>query len=117
MRSESKKNAPKDAATSNEAISSSYVTTQTNNLYDNRTDNCNGNVCMMRTEHGLLLYEFRQSNKSKRFMLKEYHGKHYAELREWYQVGDEWKPSRKGCTIPIDEIAPLYQALGGFNAQ
>ncbi len=111
------KNAPKDVAASNEAITQPLAATQSQIPYNSPISDSNQNVHYMENEHGILLYEFRQSNKSKRFMLKEYHGKHYAELREWYQVGDEWKPSRKGCTIPIDEIAPLYQALGGFNAQ
>lgn len=89
MNYESIKNAPKDAATSNEAVSSSLVTIETNGLYNNSNSECNENIRIKRTENGLLLYEFRQ--------------------------GDEWKPSRKGCTIPMDEIEALCHALNGYS--
>lgn len=109
------KNAPKDVTASNEAITQPLAATQSQTLYNDPIPDGNQNVFNADNEHGLLLYEFRQGGKSKRFMQKEYCGKHYAELREWFRVGDEWKPSRKGCTIPIDEIAALCHALKGHN--
>ena len=115
MKNESKKNAPKDVGASNEAKTQPLAATKINGpYYANRPDS-NQNIRAMRTEHGTLLYEYRQNQKAKRFMISEHAGYIYAELREWYKDGDEWKPSRKGCTIPLDEMAAFSQALSEYS--
>ena len=47
-----------------------------------------------------------------RIGLNEYQGKKYLDLRQFYRGDDnEWKPSPKGVTIPVDLYPELLRGV------
>ena len=59
----------------------------------------------------------KSSGEELRFALREYSGRQYADIRQFYRdVNDEWKPSRRGVTISPENwrafMAALHQLEG-----
>lgn len=47
-----------------------------------------------------------------RIGLNEYQGKQYLDLRQFYKSeGNEWKPSPKGLTVPVDLYPELLRGV------
>jgi hypothetical protein len=48
-----------------------------------------------------------------RVQKNEFKGKHYIDVRKFYQDKDteEWKPTRKGISIPVDLVEEIIEAL------
>lgn len=45
--------------------------------------------------------------------LQEYKGTEIIDIRNYYQdpTSDEWKPTRKGISVPLDQIDSLYDLI------
>ncbi len=47
------------------------------------------------------------------FSLSEYKGKHYADIRIYFENDEgEWKPTKKGITISLDRFAEFKEHMG-----
>ena len=47
--------------------------------------------------------------------MKEYKKRKYLDIRTYYRSDDgEWKPTKKGVTIPPDAIEDLIQAVSNI---
>lgn len=50
--------------------------------------------------------------------LKEYRKKQYLDIRTYYRSDDgDWKPTKKGVTIPPDSMEDLVQAVNKINEE
>ena len=45
--------------------------------------------------------------------LQEYKGTNIIDIRTYYQdpISEEWKPTRKGISVPYDQIDSLYNLI------
>jgi len=44
--------------------------------------------------------------------LSEFKGRHYLDIRNFYETDDgEWKPTRKGISIPVEFFVEVLDAL------
>jgi hypothetical protein len=51
-----------------------------------------------------------------RLCFSEYRGKQRIDLRTYFLAEDgEWKPTRKGVSLPAEKIPDLIQALQSIN--
>lgn len=46
-----------------------------------------------------------------RVTLGTYEGKPVVQIREWYDAGGSMRPSKKGLSLPIDQLASIASAL------
>ena len=51
-----------------------------------------------------------------RISLDEYRGFKYLSIREFYDDSGQWKPTRKGCTIPLDSIPAFLEAVEALKS-
>ena len=63
-----------------------------------------------------VVWEYPHGGNLLRFMVREYQGKTFAELRAWYRKDDEWRHGLKGCTMPLERIGELGTALTAYAA-
>jgi len=61
----------------------------------------------MNTSHEIA----KNSQERIRFQLTEFKGKQYADLRVYYEDGDEWKPTKKGLTLSPDIWPEFVQGI------
>jgi hypothetical protein len=55
-----------------------------------------------------------QKNGTRRVQIaaSEYRGKEYLDVREYYEADDgEWRPTKKGVTIPPDSVPAFIEAV------
>lgn len=47
----------------------------------------------------------------------EFKGKEYVQVRTWYldQKTDEWKPTQKGISVPIEKYEALREAINSLE--
>lgn len=57
------------------------------------------------------LFEVTHRGHSWRLEVQSYRGRTFCNWRKWYLVGDEWRPTREGCTFPLDRLQDLTAAL------
>lgn len=47
------------------------------------------------------------------FSLSEFKGKHYADIRVYFEDDEgEWKPTKKGISISVERFAEFKERLG-----
>lgn len=47
--------------------------------------------------------------------LSDFRGKKYLDIRKWYEDDEgEWKPTRKGLTLPLENVPELVKELQRF---
>ncbi len=116
-----KRKTPKDAATSNGAMSAKCRTTETEGVYNENAgqgkgNGSGGNSNATLTSDGPenVIWEQRRGADLLRFMEREYRGTRFAELRAWYESDGGWKHGAKGCTMPVDSIGELGRALVAY---
>lgn len=60
----------------------------------------------------------RNPTEQVRAGIKEFRGKKYIDFRTYYMDKDgEWKPTRKGVTLPTDLMPELRQAVLDIEAE
>jgi hypothetical protein len=64
-----------------------------------------------------LIWELPHNGGLIRFSVCEYLGNRYAELRRFYRSGNEWKPGKQGCTMPLWALVELHAAHAAFLAE
>ena len=65
-----------------------------------------------------MLYEMqRNSTEVLRFEVREYKGKVYADIRTYYQDGEEWKPTKKGLSISPAIWSDFVKGIGALGAE
>jgi hypothetical protein len=42
-------------------------------------------------------------------------GRTFANWRKWYQADGEWKPTREGCTFPLEALWELTASLMAYH--
>ena len=48
-----------------------------------------------------------------RIGLNEYEGREYIDIRQYFQNDEgEWRPTKKGVTLPPDKMEDLHKAIG-----
>lgn len=63
---------------------------------------------------GVTLFEQLFKGEVWRLEVVTYKGRCFVNFRKWYRVGDELRPSKEGCTIPLERLPELYKALGSY---
>ena len=60
---------------------------------------------------GTILFEQPHRGDVWRLQLSEWKGEQRLNWRKWYWSGDELKPGKEGCTIPVERLSDLTAAL------
>ena len=60
------------------------------------------------------IWELPHRGELIRFSVVEHGGTRYAELRRFYLAAGEWKPGKKGCTVPLCVLFDLQGALASY---
>jgi hypothetical protein len=61
-----------------------------------------------------IIYEWRYRGDIWRLEWVEHEGRKFANLRRWFWADDILKPTKVGCTLSLDRLKELYDALGAF---
>ena len=64
---------------------------------------------------GDVLYQRKQRGSLWKLEVQTFKDRTFGNWRKWYSVGDDWKPSREGCTIPLDDLRTLTAALMEYH--
>lgn len=64
---------------------------------------------------GGVLYQREQRGNLWRFEIQTFKGRTFGNWRKWYADGDGWKPTRDGCTIPLNDLRVLTTALMEYH--
>ena len=62
-----------------------------------------------------MLFEHERRGHLWRLEVSDYRGRTFANWRKWYSDGGEWKPTREGCTMPIDKLGELTACLLSYH--
>lgn len=65
---------------------------------------------------GAVLFEQRHRGNLWRLEVVEHDGRTFANWRKWYDANGTWKPTRDGCTFPLDRLRDLADALAEHHA-
>lgn len=65
----------------------------------------------------MTLFEHLHRGDLWRFEVTEHRGRTFANWRRWFKSGDEWKPSRQGCTFPLERLPELGEAVADYLRQ
>ena len=60
---------------------------------------------------GAVLFEHDYQGSRWRLQVTPYNGRTFAQWRRWYFDGDTLKPTREGCTIPLERLPELMAAV------
>lgn len=61
---------------------------------------------------GPVLFEHRHRGHLWRLEIQSFKGRTFGNWRKWYPAeGGDWRPTREGCTIPLDALAELTACL------
>jgi hypothetical protein len=63
-----------------------------------------------------LLFEQLYRGDVWRLEVTSYDGRTFGNWRKWYWKGDTLKPTREGCTIPLERLLDLEAALSRWRA-
>lgn len=66
---------------------------------------------------GAMLFEQPYRGDVWRLEVASHDGRTFGNWRKWYRDGDTLKPSREGCTIPLERLGELETALGAYRAR
>lgn len=58
-----------------------------------------------------VLFEHRHRGHIWRLEVADFRGRSFANWRKWYPTDEGWRPTREGCTIPLEELGGLTAAL------
>lgn len=50
-----------------------------------------------------------------RLDVQTFRGRTFGNWRKWYRKGEEWKPTKEGCTFPLDTLADLTATLMRYH--
>lgn len=64
---------------------------------------------------GPILFEQKHRGHVWRLEVNTYKGKTFGNWRKWYADGDGWKPTREGCTVPLERLPDLMASLMAFH--
>lgn len=60
---------------------------------------------------------FEQSYRGNRWRLEvaTHRKRTFVNWRKWYAKDESWKPTREGCTIPLERLGELTAALMRYH--
>ena len=64
---------------------------------------------------GTVLFEQRYRGDLWRLEIAQHDGRTFANWRKWYDREGTWKPSRQGCTFPLDRLRDLADTLAEYR--
>lgn len=64
---------------------------------------------------GGVLYQRKQRGNLWKLEIQTFKDRTFGNWRKWYADGDNWKPTRDGCTIPLDDLRALTAALMEYH--
>jgi hypothetical protein len=64
---------------------------------------------------GPVIFEHPHRGHLVRLEVTNFKGRDFANLRKWYASTDGWKPTREGCTIPLEQLGRLTAALMAYH--
>ena len=68
----------------------------------------------MEDQQSRLIHSFARNEHEKvNLTIRKYKGKHYLDLRIWFQAKDDanYLPTRKGLTLPMESLPELNQGI------
>ena len=64
-----------------------------------------------------VLFEHRQRGDLWRLEVTSHNGRTFGNWRRWFEKDGEVRPTREGCTIPLERLSELQQALEAYHAR
>ena len=61
-----------------------------------------------------VLFEQQCGSDVLRLIVQDFKGVRFASLRKWYPHGDELRPGKQGCSIPLSLLLPIAEAINGY---
>ena len=65
---------------------------------------------------GTILFEQPYRGDVWRLEVASHDGRTFGNWRKWYWEGDTLKPTRQGCSIPLERLTELHVELGAHLA-
>lgn len=60
---------------------------------------------------GGIIFEHRHRGNLWRLEVSTHKGRPFINWRKWYEAGGSWKPTREGCTFPLEALGVLTASL------
>jgi len=68
-----------------------------------------------RAVSGRVLFEQERNGQLWRLEIVSYRGRTFTNWRKWYSASGEWKPTKQGCTMPLERLADLTACLMAYH--
>jgi len=65
---------------------------------------------------GAVLFEHHHHGYVWRLQVASHNGRTFLNWRKWYLDGDTFKPTKEGCTMPLERLEELEAALASWRA-
>ena len=66
---------------------------------------------------GVVLFEHNHRGDKWRLEVVTHNGRTFGNWRKWYKVGETLKPTRVGCTIPLERLSDLMEGVASWLSQ
>lgn len=63
-----------------------------------------------------VLFEHRHRGHLWRLEVQSFKGRTFGNWRKWYAADGGWKPTKEGCTIPLDGLEALMAGLMAYHS-
>lgn len=64
-----------------------------------------------------ILFEQKYHGGCWRLEVISFKGRNFANWRQWYEVNGEWRPTKSGCTFPLERLLDLTSSLIEFHGK
>lgn len=64
---------------------------------------------------GTVIFERDHRGHRWRLEVATHQGRQFGNWRKWYESGGEWKPTREGCTFPLEALWELTTGLMAYH--
>lgn len=64
---------------------------------------------------GEVLFQRKQRGNLWKLEVQTYKNRTFGNWRKWYPDGEGWKPTREGCTMPLEDLLALTFALMEYH--
>lgn len=64
---------------------------------------------------GQVLFEHQHRGELWRLEVVTHNGRTFGNWRKWYRAEGDWRPTKQGCTLPLEALREITAELMAFH--